>query len=163
MMVRAASCCPAFAAAPAVDWLMDKGRHEEALEYAIQGIYLTPDDDRLRYQLALIYLRAGEADKAIALAGHRADIIRARHLESYPVSGGAGTDVLASGLDADAETTLRWLEDRVDASTPVGQLARLARMAGAIGVRAPFAKLALARPEMPPEVADELRAAIDRN
>jgi hypothetical protein len=73
-----------------------------------------------------------------------------------------GEIVLAAGLDADVATTLGWLEDRVDASTPVGQLARLARMAGAIGVRAPYAELALARPELPPEVADELRTVLDR-
>jgi len=69
--------------------------------------------------------------------------------------------VLAAGLDEDAATTLRWLEDRVDRSTPVGQLVRLARMAAATGIRAPYAELALARPELPAEVAQELRAAID--
>jgi len=71
-----------------------------------------------------------------------------------------GEMVLASGLDADGATTLRWLEERVGSSTPVGQLTRLARMADRIGVRAPYAELALARPELPPEIADELRAAI---
>ena len=71
--------------------------------------------------------------------------------------------VLAAGLDEDAATTLRWLEDRVDRSTPVGQLTRLARMANAIGIRAPYAELALARPELPAEVAEELRAAIARD
>jgi len=39
---------------------------------------------------------------------------------------------------------------------------RLARMADRIGVRAPFAELALAQPELPPETADELRATIIR-
>jgi len=73
-----------------------------------------------------------------------------------------GEIVLAAGLDSDVATTLDWLEDRVDASTPVGQLARLARMAVAIGVSAPYSELALARPELPPEIADELRAAINR-
>ena len=73
-----------------------------------------------------------------------------------------GEMVLASGLDADGATTLRWLEERVGSSTPVGQLTRLARMADRIGVRAPYAELALARPELPPEIADELRAAITR-
>ena len=71
--------------------------------------------------------------------------------------------VLAAGLDEDAATTLRWLEGRVDRSTPVGLLTRLARMAEAIGIRAPYAKLALGRPELPTEVAEELRAAIDRD
>jgi len=73
-----------------------------------------------------------------------------------------GEMVLAADLEGDAAETLRWLEDRVDRSTPVGQLTRLARMAVRLGVRAPYAKLALARPELPPEVADELRAAITR-
>jgi membrane associated rhomboid family serine protease len=71
--------------------------------------------------------------------------------------------VLSVGLDDDAATTLRWLEDRVDRLTPVGQLTRLARMAEAVGIRAPYAELALARPELPAEVAEELRAAIARD
>jgi len=71
--------------------------------------------------------------------------------------------VLAAGLDEDAAATLRWLEDRLDTSTPVGQLTRLARIADAIGVQAPFAELALARPELPDEVAEELRAVIARD
>jgi membrane associated rhomboid family serine protease len=73
-----------------------------------------------------------------------------------------GEIVLAAGLDADVATTLHWLEDRMDPSTPVGQLIRLARMADRLGIRAPYAELALARPELPPEVADELRAAFAR-
>jgi len=73
-----------------------------------------------------------------------------------------GEIVLAAGLEADAEETLRWLEDRVDRSTPVGQLTRLARMADRLGFRAPFAELALARPELPPEVAEELRMTLTR-
>jgi hypothetical protein len=74
-----------------------------------------------------------------------------------------GEIVLAAGLDGDAAETLRWLEDRVDPSTPVGQLTRLARMAARLGVRAPYAELALARSELPPEVADEFRAVIVRH
>lgn len=70
--------------------------------------------------------------------------------------------VFAAGLDEDAATTLRWLEERVDSSTPVGQLTRLARMAEAIGMSARYAELALARPELPAEVVDELRAAMSR-
>jgi membrane associated rhomboid family serine protease len=66
--------------------------------------------------------------------------------------------VFTAGLDDDAATTLEWLEDRVDVSTPVGQLVRLARMASRIGLPAPYAELALARPELPPEVAEELRS-----
>lgn len=74
-----------------------------------------------------------------------------------------GEMALAAGLDADAQTTLQWLEDRVDRSTPVGQLVRLARMADRLGVRAPYAELALARSDLPPDVADELRAAVTRS
>ncbi len=74
-----------------------------------------------------------------------------------------GEIVLAAGLAADAEVTLRWLEDRVDGTTPVGQLVRLARMADRIGMRAPYAELAMARPELPPEVAEELRAIESRS
>jgi membrane associated rhomboid family serine protease len=71
--------------------------------------------------------------------------------------------VLSAGLDEDAANTLRWLEGRVDRSTPVGQLTRLARIAHAIGIQAPFAELALARPELPTEVAEELRTATARD
>jgi membrane associated rhomboid family serine protease len=74
-----------------------------------------------------------------------------------------GEIVLAAGLDSDAATTLQWLEDRVDRSTPVGQLVRLARMADRLGVRAPFAELALGRSDLPREVADEIRAAVTRS
>jgi hypothetical protein len=73
-----------------------------------------------------------------------------------------GEIVLAAGLAADAEETLRWFEERVDQTAPVGLLVRLARMADRIGVRAPFAELALDRPELPLEVADELRAMVSR-
>jgi membrane associated rhomboid family serine protease len=71
-----------------------------------------------------------------------------------------GEIVLEAGLDGDAATTLQWLEDRVDRSTPVGQLVRLARMAIRLGLQAPFAELALARSDIPLEVANEIRAAI---
>jgi membrane associated rhomboid family serine protease len=69
-----------------------------------------------------------------------------------------GEIVMAAGLATDAEATLRWLEGRVDRTTPVGQLVRMARISDRLGVTAPFAELALERPELPPEVADELRA-----
>jgi membrane associated rhomboid family serine protease len=68
-----------------------------------------------------------------------------------------GEIALAAGLAADAEETLRWIEDRIDPSTPVGQVVRLARLADQLGVRAPFAELALARRDLPPDVAEELR------
>jgi hypothetical protein len=74
-----------------------------------------------------------------------------------------GELVLGAGLDADAASTLQWLEERVDGSTPVGQLARLARMADRLGLRAPYAELALARSELPPDVAEELREAVARS
>jgi membrane associated rhomboid family serine protease len=73
-----------------------------------------------------------------------------------------GELVLAAGLDGDAAATLQWLEKRVGRSTPVGQLVRLARMADRIGVRAPYAEIALARPEIPPDIAEELRSMISR-
>jgi membrane associated rhomboid family serine protease len=73
-----------------------------------------------------------------------------------------GEIVLAAGLEADAEETLLWLEKRIDSGTPVGLIARIARMANRLGVRAPYAELALARSELPPDVANELRAEIDR-
>jgi hypothetical protein len=74
-----------------------------------------------------------------------------------------GEIVLTAGLAADAEETLRWIEDRVDPSTPVGQLVRLARMADHLGVRAPFAELALARSDLPAEIAEELRGISTRS
>ncbi len=74
-----------------------------------------------------------------------------------------GEIVLAAGLAADAEVTLRWFEDRVDQTTPVGLLVRLARMADRIGVRAPYAWLAVERPDLPLDVADELRAIVSRS
>ena len=54
------------------------------------------------------------------------------------------------------------LEGRVDDSTPVGQLLRLARMADRLGVRTTFAERALARPGLPPEVEEELRGLFSR-
>jgi membrane associated rhomboid family serine protease len=68
-----------------------------------------------------------------------------------------GEILLEAGAAADVEETLQWLEGRVDQTTPAGQLVRLARMANLLGIRAPFAELALARPDLPPEVAEELR------
>ena len=73
-----------------------------------------------------------------------------------------GEIVMAAGLEADAEETLRWLEGRVGRTTPAGQLVRLARMAEKLGVTAPYAELALARPELPAEVAEELSASASR-
>jgi membrane associated rhomboid family serine protease len=73
-----------------------------------------------------------------------------------------GEQVLAADLDADAVATLEWLEGRVDDSTPVGQLLRLARMADRLGVRTTFAERALARPGLPPEVEEELRGLFSR-
>jgi membrane associated rhomboid family serine protease len=73
-----------------------------------------------------------------------------------------GEIVLAAGLSSDAEETLRWLEGRVGGTTPVGLLVRLARMADHLGVRAPFAELALVRGELPPEIEEELRTLFSR-
>lgn len=74
-----------------------------------------------------------------------------------------GEIVLAAGLAADAEETLRWIEDKIGAASPVGQLVRLARMADHLGLRAPFAELALARPELPPEIREELLSMTARS
>jgi len=73
-----------------------------------------------------------------------------------------GEMALESGLAEDAAETLRWLEGRVNASTPVGQLTRLARVADRLGVRAPFAELALTRGGLPPEIDEELRELASR-
>jgi len=73
-----------------------------------------------------------------------------------------GEMVLEADLAEDAAETLRWLEDRVDSSTPVGQLTRLARMADRLGMRAPFAELALERAGLPPEIEEELQGLFSR-
>ena len=73
-----------------------------------------------------------------------------------------GEMVLEAGLLDDAAETVRRLEGRVDSSTPVGQLMRLARMADRLGIRATFAELALGRPGLPPEIEDELRGLFSR-
>ena len=57
------------------------------------------------------------------------------------------------GCDGDVETTLDWLAGRVDASTPEGLLIRLARLAARLSVPAPFAALALDRPDLAPDLA----------
>ncbi|MGD8439006.1 MAG: rhomboid family intramembrane serine protease [Holophagae bacterium] len=64
--------------------------------------------------------------------------------------------LMREGLEGDVETTLRWLSGRVDGSTPEGILVRLARLARQLDLAAPFAQLALDRPDLPPEVATEL-------
>lgn len=69
-----------------------------------------------------------------------------------------GEMMLAAGVTGDVHATLQWFEERVDDSTPVGQLVRLARIADALGTRAPFAGLALTRPDLPTEVEAELRS-----
>jgi membrane associated rhomboid family serine protease len=109
--------------------------------------------------------RQGRAEEGLTLLErelernpHDADAALA--LWNLAVTAGAEARVaqnMVPTLAADAEETLRWIEDRFDTSTPVGQLVRLARMASHLGMKAPFAELALARSDLPPEVAEELR------
>jgi membrane associated rhomboid family serine protease len=61
------------------------------------------------------------------------------------------------GLQGDAEETLTWLAGQVDSTTPEGILVRLARLADRLAVPSPFAALALDRPDLSPELADELQ------
>ncbi|MEE4272032.1 MAG: rhomboid family intramembrane serine protease [Thermoanaerobaculales bacterium] len=64
------------------------------------------------------------------------------------------------GLDGDVEQSLVWLAGRVDSSTPEGLLVRLARIADRLAVPAPFAALALEKPDLSPELRDELHAGV---
>jgi membrane associated rhomboid family serine protease len=62
------------------------------------------------------------------------------------------------GMDGDVETTLNWLAVRVDDSTPEAMLVRLARLSHATAVPAPFASLALSRPDLDPGLKTELQS-----
>ncbi|MCU0303632.1 MAG: rhomboid family intramembrane serine protease [Thermoanaerobaculales bacterium] len=66
--------------------------------------------------------------------------------------------LMDEGLEGDVESTLVWLAGRVDRATPEGLLVRLARLARRLGQPAPFASLALARPDLDPALAAELTA-----
>ncbi len=66
--------------------------------------------------------------------------------------------LMREGMHGDVETTLDWLAGRVDGSTPEGLLIRLARLAHGLCVPAPFAALALERPDLSPDLAAELEA-----
>ena len=68
-----------------------------------------------------------------------------------------GDDIM-SVLDRDRYVFLPNTSGARDADEAV----RLARMAIRLGVRAPYAELALARSDLPREVGEELRAAITR-
>jgi hypothetical protein len=65
--------------------------------------------------------------------------------------------LMREGLDGDVEETVRWAAARVDRSTPEGLLIRLARLAHRLAVTAPFAELALARPDLDPALQAELQ------
>jgi membrane associated rhomboid family serine protease len=60
--------------------------------------------------------------------------------------------LMAEGLDGDVELTLRWLAERVNLSTPEALLVRLARLAHELSMPAPFAALALAKPDLSPDL-----------
>jgi hypothetical protein len=64
--------------------------------------------------------------------------------------------LMREGMHGDVETTLDWLAGRVDSSTPEGLLVRLARLAHELNIPAPFAALALERPDLSPDLAAEL-------
>jgi len=64
--------------------------------------------------------------------------------------------LMREGMHGDVETTLDWLAGRVDSSTPEGLLIRLARLAHRLNIPAPFAALALERPDLSPDLMAEL-------
>lgn len=66
--------------------------------------------------------------------------------------------LMDEGMHGDVETTLDWAAPRVDGSTPEGLLIRLARLAYRLNVPAPFAALALERPDLSPDLAAELES-----
>ena len=65
-------------------------------------------------------------------------------------------------LPADAEATLDWVRPSIGPGAPVGQLVRLARLADRLAVPAPFARLALAHPELTPDGRVEMRVLTGR-
>jgi len=66
--------------------------------------------------------------------------------------------LMREGMHGDVETTLDWLAGRVDSSTPEGLLIRLARLAHRLNIPAPFAALALERPDLSSDLAAELQS-----
>jgi len=66
--------------------------------------------------------------------------------------------LMEEGMHGDVETTLDWLAQKVDAATPEGLLVRLARLAHRLNVPAPFAALALDRPDLSPDLVAELQS-----
>ena len=66
--------------------------------------------------------------------------------------------LMREGMHGDVETTLDWLAGRVDSSTPEGLLVRLARLAHELNIPAPFAALALERPDLSPDLQAELQS-----
>ena len=66
--------------------------------------------------------------------------------------------LMREGMHGDVETTLEWLAGRVDSSTPEGLLIRLARLSQRLNFPAPFAALALERPDLSPDLAAEVQS-----
>ena len=66
--------------------------------------------------------------------------------------------LMREGMHGDVETTLEWLAGRVDSSTPEGLLIRLARLSQRLNFPAPFAVLALERPDLSPDLAAEIQS-----
>lgn len=71
--------------------------------------------------------------------------------------------LMREGLEGDVETTLGWLTHRIDRSTPVGPLVRLARLADRLSVAGPFAALALSHPDLALDLRVELEAFDQRS
>ncbi len=66
--------------------------------------------------------------------------------------------LMGEGMHGDVETTLDWLAGKVNGSTPEGLLIRLARLAYRLNVPAPFAALALDRPDLSADLKAELES-----
>jgi membrane associated rhomboid family serine protease len=66
--------------------------------------------------------------------------------------------LMREGMHGDVDTTLEWVAGKVDGSTPEGLLIRLARLAYRLNVPAPFAALALDRPDLSPDLKAELES-----
>lgn len=161
--------------------LAHQGRVEEALERLENDLERDPrnletasalwniasgagrESDVAPRMIAPLEVAARIGDDALPLMCW-ANVLRA--FPEAPISGATATRlgeiVLEAGQTEAAAETLRWLEGRVDASTPVGQLTRLARVADRLRVRGPFAELALKRSGLPPEIEEELQELVSR-
>jgi Tfp pilus assembly protein PilF len=102
-------------------------------------------------------VRAGEVDLASQVW---ADLVqRCPEIEvDLRMATRAAELLMREGMYGDAETTLQWLAGRVDSTTPDGLLVRLARLADRLTIAAPFAALALERPDLSPGLREELQS-----